>query len=311
MSLVELLTAPDPHRPVVTAEFPAVDGGGLEAVAAHAARLAPYVDAVNVTDNPAAHAHASNVAVAIAVRRLGLEPVLQVACRDKNRLAVQADIAGAALHGITTVCCMTGDDTTAGDEPEARRVFDLDGPQLVRTAAVMAGGSYLSGRALTPAPPLFIGAVENPGAPPFHERAVRALKKVEAGARFLQLQICYRPERLSAFCERAEAGGVTPAAALLPTIALVKGARALRFMDTRVPGISIPQDVIERVEKAPDEREASYEVSLELARTALAQPGVRGIHITDFRHDEALGRLCSDLGLPTMRSAAGEDAVAV
>lgn len=311
MTLAELLTAHEPYRPAVTAEFPALDGGGLEAAAAHASRLAPYVDAVNATDNPAAHAHASNVAVAIALCRLGLEPVLQVACRDKNRLAVQADIVGAALHGVTNVCCMTGDDTTAGDEPEAQRVFDLDGPQAVRTAAVLAGGRYLSGRALAPAPPLFIGAVENPGAPPFEERAKRALKKVRAGARFLQLQICYRPERLSAFCERAEAEGVTPAAALLPTIALVKGARALRYMDARVPGISVPQHVVERVENASDEREASYQVSLELARTALAQPGVRGLHITDFRHDDTLGRLCSDLGLPTMRTAQGEDAMAV
>src|SRR2546428_686582 len=116
--------------------------------------------------------------------------------RDRVRLALQADIRGAALHGIENVCCLTGDDVPAGDEPEARRVFDLDGPQLVATARSLASGHYLSGRTIDPAPHLFIGAVENPGAPPYEYRVERALKKVEAGARFLQLQLCFHTDML-------------------------------------------------------------------------------------------------------------------
>src|SRR4051812_50173105 len=113
---------------VITGELPIVDGGGLDAVRAKLEQYAPWVDAVNATDNTAAHAHASNVAVAIAIKQLGIEPILQVVCRDKNRLAIQADIVGAALHGIENISCLTGDDITAGDEQEARRVFDPPRP---------------------------------------------------------------------------------------------------------------------------------------------------------------------------------------
>ena len=165
-------------RFLVTAEMPTVDGGGLEAVRERLTPIADWVDAVNATDNTAAHAHASSVGVAIALAQLGVEPVLQLVCRDRNRLALQADIMGAALHGIENICCLTGDDVTAGDEPETRRVFDLDGPQLVALATTLASGRYLSGRTIDPAPHLFVGAVENPGAPPFEYRVDRALKKV-------------------------------------------------------------------------------------------------------------------------------------
>ena len=287
----------DPDRTVLTAELPVVDGGDLDTVKRLAEPLAPWVDAINATDNTAAHAHASNVAVAIALRHLGLEPIMQVVCRDKNRLALEADIAGAALHGVTNICCLTGDDVTAGDEPESRRVFDLDGPQLVRVAAGLARGRYLSGRAISPAPPLLIGAVENPGAPPHEYRVRRALGKAAAGARFLQLQICYEPGLLAGFTALAARSGLTRKAALLQTICLVRGARALRYMDANVPGIRVPPDVIARVEESVDPAAAAYDLALEQARHALAQPGVRGLHLIDFRHDGSVGRLVTDLSL--------------
>lgn len=287
----------DPDRTVITAELPVVDGGGLDAVRRLAEPLAPWVDAINATDNTAAHAHASNVAIAIALKQLGLEPILQVVCRDKNRLAAQADIAGAALHGVTDICCLTGDDVSAGDEPEARRVFDLDGPQLVRVASGMARGRYLSGRAIDPAPPLFVGAVENPGAPPHPYRVRRALAKAAAGARFLQLQICYEPDRLAEFTRLASRAGLTRRAALLPTICLVRGPRALRYMDAHVPGISVPAEVITRLESAPNPETAAYDLALTQSRHALSQPGVRGLHLIDFRRDDAIPRLLTDLAL--------------
>lgn len=293
--LEELAEAGD--RLILTAEAPPVDGGGLEAYAGRIAELAYWVDAMNATDNTAAHAHASNVAVAIALVRAGVEPVLQVACRDKNRIACQSDIVGAALHGVENICCLTGDDVTAGDEPEARRVFDLDGPQLIRVATGLAGGRYLSGRPIEPPPRLFVGAVENAAAPPQAHRAERAVKKVEAGARFLQLQICYYPERLEAFVEALAGAGVATRVALLPTIVLVKGARGLSFMDRGVPGISVPPETLARVERAADPAEEAYLLALEQARHALELPGVRGLHLTDFRHDGSISRLCRDIGL--------------
>jgi methylenetetrahydrofolate reductase (NADPH) len=293
--LRELVEAGD--RLVLTGEAPSVDSGGLEAFNERIAEMAQWVDAMNATDNTAAHAHASNVAIAIALARAGVEPVLQVGCRDKNRIACQSDIIGAALHGVENVCCITGDDVTAGDEPEARRVFDLDGPQLIRVAGGLARGHYLSGRPIDPPPRLFIGAVENAAAPPLDHRPERAARKVEAGARFLQLQICYYPDRLRAFVEALGEYGVTSRAAILPTIVLVKGARGLAFMDRGVPGISVPPETLARVERAADQGEAAYELALEQAREALELPGVRGLHLTDFRHDGAVSRLCQDLGI--------------
>ena len=281
---------------VFTAEFPVIDGEGFAKVEKYAKRLKPWFVAVNATDNTAAHAHASNVASAIAMKMHGIEPIMQVVCRDKNRLAIQADIVGASLHGIENICALTGDDVTAGDETEARRVFDLDGPQLVRLATTIGRGEYMSGRKIEPAPHLFVGAVENPSAPPFEYRVQRVAKKVAAGARFLQLQISYHPDRLEKFCQGVVAAGLDRHVALLPTIVLIKGVRPLKFMNEKVPGISVPQDVIDRVEKASDQAEESYQQTLEFSKHALSLPGVRGLHVTDFRHDDTLDRLMTDLG---------------
>jgi methylenetetrahydrofolate reductase (NADPH) len=200
------------------------------------------------------------------------------------------------MHGVENVCCLTGDDVTAGDEPEARRVFDLDGPQLVSVASTLADGRYLSGRPIEPAPKLFVGAVENPAAPPLDHRPTRAIKKIEAGARFLQLQICYRPERLEAFVAALAEEALLDRVALLPTILLARSSRSLEFVNGKVPGISVPDETIARVRDAADESEAAYELALEQARFALSLPGIRGVHITDFRRDGAFSRLCTDLG---------------
>ena len=224
----------------------------------------------------------------------GLEPILQIVCRDKNRLAIQADLSGAALHGITNVSMLTGDDVTAGDEPETRRVFDVDGPIAVRIAKTLRNGTYLSGRKINPAPDFFIGAVENPAAPPFDYRVQRVEKKVEAGAQFLQLQICYHPDRLENFMRGCVAAGYT--IPIIPTIVLVKSVRPLQFMHDKVPGIDIPQGTIDRVAHAADQAEAAYQLVLEQAQHALSLPGVRGLHVTDFRNDDTLDRLMTDLG---------------
>ena len=292
--LEELVTNTD--EKIFTAEFPVIDGEGFAKVEKYANRLRPWFDAVNATDNTAAHAHASNVASAIAMKMHGIEPIMQVVCRDKNRLAIQADIVGASLHGIENICALTGDDVTAGDETEAKRVFDLDGPQLIRVASTLARGEYLSGRKLEPAPHLFVGAVENPSAPPFEYRVQRVVKKVAAGARFLQLQISYHPDRLEKFCKGIVELGLNKLIAIIPTIVLIKGVRPLKFMNEKVPGIDVPQDVIDRVEKSNNQSEEAYLQTLEFAQHALSLPGVRGLHVTDFRHDETLERLMSDLG---------------
>jgi methylenetetrahydrofolate reductase (NADPH) len=282
---------------VITAEMPAIDGGGLAEVQRQLAPMRDWLDAVNATDNTAAHAHASPLAVAIALKQAGVEPIMQLVCRDRNRLALQSDLVGAAMHGIESVAALTGDDVSAGDEPEAKRVFDLDGPQLVALARMLANGRYLSGRPLEPAPRFFIGAVENPGAPPVDYRVERALMKAHAGARFLQLQIGYRPEVLERFVEQAVAAGLTERAALIPSITILRSARALRFVDQKVPGVEVPAAVIERVEAASDQQQACFELAYELAAHALSLPGVSGLHLISFRKDAGIAQLCTRLGL--------------
>ena len=279
---------------VFTAEFPSIDGGGMDAVARDAARLAPWFVAVNATDNPAAHAHASNTATAIAMKMHGIEPIMQIVCRDKNRLAIQADMMGAALHGIENISLLTGDDVTAGDEPETRRVFDIDSTQAINITRIMATGKYLSGREIKPAPNFYIGAVENAAAPPFEYRIERALKKHRAGAAFLQLQICYHPDRLEAFCKGI--AKIAPNLKLIPTVLLIKSSKTLNFMNEKISGIDVPKDTIARVASAANGTKEAYDMTLELAQHALNLPGVRGLHVTDFRHDDSLGQFMSDLG---------------
>jgi methylenetetrahydrofolate reductase (NADPH) len=284
-------------RRVITAELPAIDGGGLAEVRRQLAPMQDWLDAVNATDNPAAHAHASPLAVAIALHQCGVEPIMQLVCRDRNRLALQSEIVGAAMHGIENLVAMTGDDVTAGDEPEARRVFDLDSPQLVALARALADGRYLSGRPLEPAPHFFVGAVENPGAPPIEYRVERALMKARAGARFFQLQIGYEPDVLERFVEQAEAIGLTERAALIPSITILRSARALRFVDEKVPGVRVPAAIIERVERAADQQQACFDLAHELAAHALSLPGVAGLHLISFRKDAGIAQLCTRLGL--------------
>jgi methylenetetrahydrofolate reductase (NADPH) len=289
----------DAGRFVVTAELLTVNAGGLDTVQKHFAPYAEWVDAVNATDNTSAHAHASPVAIAIALKQLGMEPVMQLTCRDRNRLALEADIVGASLHGIENICCLTGDDVTAGDEPEARRVFDLDSIQLVALGATIANGRYLSGRKIDPAPHLFLGAVENPGAPPYDHRVDRALKKVRAGARFLQLQISFEPQRLATFMAEAVEKRLAERCALIPSVCLVRSPRSLRFIDENVPGVAVPAETIERCERAADPEAECFELACELADHARSLPGVAGLHLISFRREAGIAELCTRLGIPT------------
>jgi methylenetetrahydrofolate reductase (NADPH) len=282
-------------RPVITAEMPTIDGGGLAEVQRKVAPLTDWADAVNVTDNPGANAHASSLGVAVALLRHGVEPVMQLTGRDRNRLALQADIIGAALHGVENVCCMSGDDPASGDEPDAKGVFDVDGMGLVALACSLAGGRYLSGRPIEPSPHLFVGAAEMPEV----DRVERALQKAEAGAGFIQLQICFEPARLERFAAAAVEAGLARRVALLPSIPLLGSPRGLRFMDEKVFGVDVPANTIERVESAEDAGGVLLDLAAELAAHALSLPGIAGLHLISFRPDGAVGELCTRLGVRT------------
>jgi methylenetetrahydrofolate reductase (NADH) len=288
----------DAREFVVTAELPVINGGGHAEILRQLEPMRPFVDAFNATDNPSAHAHCSPLAVSIGLQQCGAEPVMQLTCRDRNRLALESELMGAAMYGIENICCLTGDDVTAGDEPEARRVFDLDGPQLLAVARVLESGRYLSGRAIDRPPHFLLGAVENPGAPPFEYRVRRAAKKAMAGARFLQLQIGYRPELLERFMRAATDTGLSERIALIPSICILRTVGGMRFVATKVPGIDVPPETLARVEQAEDAEVECFDIAYELATHALAQPGVAGLHFISFRKDAGIAKLCKRLGIP-------------
>jgi methylenetetrahydrofolate reductase (NADPH) len=282
---------------VVTAEVPVIDAGGQMEIVRQLEPMRAYVDAFNATDNPSAHAHCSPLAVSIGLRQAGVEPIMQLSCRDRNRLALQSDLVGAAMYGIENLCCLTGDDVSAGDEPESKRVFDLDGVQLIALAQVLASGRYLSGRPLSPAPHFFAGSVENPSAPPLEYRVRRAAKKALAGARFLQLQLCYRTELLERFMIAAHDTGLSERIALIPSICILRSVGGMRFVASSVPGIDVPPSYLARVQGAPDPEAECFEIAYELAVDALAQPGVAGLHFISFRRDAGIAKLCARLGI--------------
>jgi methylenetetrahydrofolate reductase (NADPH) len=284
-------------RFVVTAELPVIDGGGLAEVERRVAPMRDWVDAVNATDNTAAHAHASSVAVSIGLLQCGVEPIMQLVTRDRNRLALEADIVGASMHGVANVLCLGGDGVSAGDEPDAKPVFDVDAGGLLSLASGLADGHYLSGRAIDPAPSLFLGAVESASAPPLNDRVKRALSKTAAGARFLQLQIGFLREPLERFAATATEAGLAARAALIPSVTIVRGASALRYMNDHVPGIEVPDEVLARVESAPDQAAACFDLAVELAEHAMSVPGVSGLHLISFAGGERIGELCTRIGI--------------
>lgn len=282
---------------VVTVEAPIGDHADPAFVMAAVEPFAGRVDAVSTTDNAGAHAHASSLATAALIGRVA-EPVMNLACRDRNRLALQAELLGAALHGIENIVCVTGDDVTAGDEPEARRVFDLDSPQLLAVASALADGSFLSGRAIEPPPRFFLGAVENPTAPPLDYRAERAAKKVRAGARFFQLQVVFEPGPVEAFLDSAAGRGLCEQAFFLPSICFLRSARQLRYLDEHVPGVSVPARLRAVVERLPQEEQASalLDHAVSLARDLLALPRASGVHVIPLGGPELVVELLDRIG---------------
>jgi methylenetetrahydrofolate reductase (NADPH) len=285
---------------VVTCELEASDSADPEDVYRRADALRGKVDAVNCTDNSAAHPHLSGLAAARLLLDRGVEPILQLACRDRNRLALQADILGAAALGVRNLVAMTGDDVTAGDHPEAKPIYDLDAMHLLRIARIMRdSGTYLSGRALTRSPNMFIGAVENPFAPPIDYRPLRLGKKIDAGAEFVQTQIVFNLERMGAFMARVVELGLNERAFVLAGVYVLRSARAARYLRDQVPGIDVPDEVLRRMESLPPDRqgEEGVRLALETIRRLREMPGISGIHLMSIRGEDAILRVVEEAGL--------------
>ncbi len=285
---------------VVTAELAAIDAADPAAVGGAAAALRGSVDAVNCTDNSAAHTHLSPVAAARLLIEDGIEPILQLACRDRNRLALQADLLGAAALGVRNIVCMTGDDVTAGDHPEAKPIFDIDAVHLLRIARIMRDdGMYLSGRPLSAPPAYLIGAVENPFAPPLDFRPMRLGTKIEAGAEFIQTQICFNVDKLRVFMARCGELGLLEQVWVLVGVFVPVSAGSVRYLRDQVPGVDVPPAVVERMEAAAPEtqRGEGIRLALDLIEQVREIPGISGIHLMTINNEHAIARVVEGAGL--------------
>ena len=295
-------------RFAVTAELNPPDSADPQAVYDRALVLASVCDAINATDASGANVHMSSVGVCALLTRAGYEPVMQVSCRDRNRIAIQGDLLGAAAMGVRNVLCLTGDGVQAGDQAEAKPVFDLDSITLLRTARLLRDDArFLSGRPLEVAPAFFLGAAENPFAPPFEERARRLAKKIEAGAEFFQTQFCFDLPRMEAFMRRARDLGLHEKAAILVGVGPLRSAHAAEWMRSHIPGVAIPETVIDRLRRAgaEGEREEGKRICIEVIQQVRQIEGVRGVHVMAYRQEELVAEIIEAAGLLPRRVANG------
>jgi methylenetetrahydrofolate reductase (NADPH) len=224
--------------------------------------------------------------------------VYQISCRDRNRIAIQGDLLGAAAMGVKNVLCLTGDGVQAGDQPEARPVFDLDSLTLLRTVRIMRDeGRFLSGRKLEVSPRVFVGAAENPFAPPYDVRPLRLKKKWEAGAEFVQTQFCFDVPRLRAFMQAVGDLGLHDRLFILVGVGPLRSAKAAEWMRTRVPGVHIPDEVIQRLRGARIPEAEGKKVCIEVIQQVREIPGVAGVHVMAYRQEELVSEIIEAAGL--------------
>jgi len=261
---------------VVTCEAAPPKGTEVGPALEEVRKLAPYVHAFNVTDLQSSVLRMSSWALCALIVREGFEPVVQLTCRDRNRLALQADLLGAWALGIENVLALTGDYPTLGDHPGARPVFDLDSVQLIAAIQALNSGRDLAGNELTGSTGFFVGAVVNPGVEPLAPHLLKMRLKVNMGAQFFQTQAVYDPERFMVFIAQAETLGRPILAGIIP----LKSARMARFMNEHIAGISVPQEVIREMERAKtkeDRRKRSVEICARIIREV--KPYCQGIHL--------------------------------
>lgn len=284
----------------VTAELNPPDSADPEDVYKAAGILANVCDGINAVDASGANCHISSVAMCALLTRAGYEPVYQVTCRDRNRIAIQGDMLGAAAMGVLNVLCLTGDDVTAGDQPEAKRVFDFDSIQLLRTARTMRDeATFLSGRKITSPPCFFLGAAANPFVPPYDWRPQRLAKKIAAGAQFIQTQYCFDLPRFKEYMTQVRDLGLDKQAFILAGVGPLKSAGAAEFMRTKVPGVVIPDQYVDRLKKTPKEKqqEEGKKICIELIEQIREIDGVAGIHIMAYRQEELVAEIVEQAGL--------------
>jgi 5,10-methylenetetrahydrofolate reductase len=289
-------------RFAVTAELNPPDSADPREVYDRALVLAEVCDAINAVDASGAHVHMSSVGICSLLTRAGYAVVMQIACRDRNRIAIQGDVLGAAAMGVANILCLTGDGVQCGDQPGAKPVFDLDSTSLLETIRTMRDRQqFLSGRKITVPPRVFIGAAANPFVPPYDYRPLHLAKKIAAGAEFIQTQYCFDVPILRRFMDKVRDQGLHEKVFILVGVGPLASARAARWMREHVPGVHIPDAAIQRIEGAKNQKQEGKRLCIELIQEISEIEGVAGVHVMAYRQEEYVSEIITESGIMNNR----------
>ena len=284
----------------VTSECGPPRGAVPEKIEEKAGMLKGYVDAINVTDNQTAVVRMSSMAACIFIRQMGLNPILQMVTRDRNRLAIQSDILGAYSHGIDTMLCLSGDHPQFGDHPMAANVYDIDSVQFVQMVKKMRDeGKFQGGDDIENPPKMFIGAAANPFADPFELRVLRLAKKVAAGVDFIQTQCVYNLDKFERWIAQVRERGLEKKVYILAGITPLKSAGMAKYMKNKVPGMDVPDELINRISGVPKEKQAEegLKIAVESIQRLKEVEGVSGFHIMAIEWEEKVPEIVEQAGL--------------
>jgi methylenetetrahydrofolate reductase (NADPH) len=284
----------------VTAECGPPKGADPKVIRKKGKILKGFVDGVNVTDNQSGVVRLSSLASCVLLKKDGLDPVLQMVTRDRNRIALQSDILGASVLGIRNILCLTGDHQSFGNQPQAKGVFDIDSVQLVQLVRQMRDkGLILGGEKLSEPPDLFIGAVANPFADPFDYRVIRLGKKVAAGAEFIQTQCIYNLGRFKEWMSKVRERGIDKKVYILGGITPLKSARMAEYMRENVAGMDVPEEIINRMKSVPagEQRREGLKIAVETIEELKEIEGVHGVHIMAIEWEDAVPQITEEAGL--------------
>ncbi len=282
----------------VTVEAGPPKGANAEVIQKKGDLLRQYCDAVNVTDNQTAIVRMSSLASCLLLKQMGVEPVMQVVTRDRNRIALQSDVLGAVALGIGNILCLSGDHPKLGNHPQSKAVFDIDSVQLIQTLKKMRDEhKFINGDEISGEVPLFIGAAANPFADPFEVRVPRLAKKIKAGADFIQTQAVFDINRFADWMKIVTERGLDKEAHILAGIIPIRSAGMVRYMRDNVSGVNIPDDIVTRMEKAEDAEAEGVKIALELITKVKKIPGVHGIHIMAVGWEKKVPEIIERAGL--------------
>jgi 5,10-methylenetetrahydrofolate reductase len=282
----------------VTAEAGPPKGTSAAVMQRKAELLRNCCDAVNVTDNQTAIVRMSSLAGSILLKQQGVDPVMQIVCRDRNRIAIQSDVLGAVALGIGNILCLSGDHQMFGNHPTAKNVFDIDSIQLIAALKAMRDEKkFLCGEEISGEVPLFIGAAANPYADPFEFRVARLAKKVKAGAEFIQTQAVYDIARFARWMEMAVERGLDKQTHILAGVIPIKSAGMARYMRDYVSGVTVPDAVVTRMEQAPDAKAEGLKIAVEIIEQLKEIPGIHGVHIMAVGWEDIVPEIVKQAGL--------------